>query len=259
MNLANSIPTTRNNDGFSAVQSGAASMHRRHCDKVYLLTMKVAVEYHKHQLASAVCGARGFWFVNFPNVVLTAMSSILSFVTTSPSFMKPGAEGKRVIVSMAVGIMTIVVNFINGLQRKISYDSLVMQHKMATTELRRIMYSLESLRSEGLSAEEEKIEAAKIEAEFCHMQTLIGEEGDIEAPRITDAFVMLETQLQTRMHGERLDEGVPLAAAEALAVKIKNSRFFPLFLPKFDASIVKEVMGTSSIVKEAMETSRSRA
>jgi hypothetical protein len=204
------------------------------------LYLVIARNLHMHRLGAVYFRLRYRWVLFLPSTVITAIASILSFLSESKAV--GGSKSGKVSLwfSIAVGILAIVSVFLQTLSSELNYQGKAEMHEAVSLDLRRV---LDSLDIEGVDGDLEAFKGdavmqdLKEKYEARSQQTLNGCKYVLPL-EIVAAFALVSSRFSTsdayRRLARKKDTRWPTIFTivyDEIFIAISKSCCFPLFLP----------------------------
>jgi hypothetical protein len=204
------------------------------------LYVVIVSNLHAHRLAAVHFRTKYRFFLFLPATFITAIASILSFLSESKAV--GGSKSGKVSLwfSIAVGILAIVSVFLQTLSSELNYQGKAEMHEAVSLDLRRV---LDSLDIEGVDGDLEAFKGdavmqdLKKKYEARSQQTLNGCKYVLPL-EITAAFALVASRFSTsdayRKLARKKDTRWPTIFTivyDEIFIAIAKSRCFPLFLP----------------------------
>eukprot|EP00041_Stephanoeca_diplocostata_P019156 m.407625 g.407625 ORF g.407625 m.407625 type:complete len:361 (-) comp21228_c1_seq3:433-1515(-) len=214
-------------------------------------------ENQMHRLAANYFAFRHFYFLFLPAAVLTLLSGVLSFLSTSDAVTDSTSSDKtKDTLASIVGAIALVASFLQTINDQLKWSSRAEMHKSAQTDLKKIVDDLEfkemSLDTEDSGTQHEMGHSVKIETyEKMYAQVMLGCKSSVPI-NIYQAFNTIETRVQLELlPADKDDNGAPLLHGTVtpavfmsmiyneLYCIIASKWYFPLALPDADL-VMKE-------------------
>uniref|UniRef100_A0A7S1HS77 SMODS and SLOG-associating 2TM effector domain-containing protein n=1 Tax=Eutreptiella gymnastica TaxID=73025 RepID=A0A7S1HS77_9EUGL len=210
--------------------------------------MQIEIERQMHRLAAEYYTFRQFWFLFFPPALMTLVSGILSFVTTSEPTARLDSE-VNVALSIVVGILSLISTFWQTLNDQLKYGARKERHASAALDLKTILDSLDFADISRLADSSVKANVSKYHE--LYSQVMIGCKSNVPI-EIDQAFRTLGTRLFMELPAI-VDDGTAEALTsfnrEQLLVICYNEMYctiaqgwlWPMALPDAETAIQKTI------------------
>ena len=106
------------------------------------LWMQIECERQMHRLAAEYFRFRHFWVLFLPAAMMTLVSGVLSFVTTSEMTARPDSA-VNVVLSTVVGVLSVISTFWQTLNDQLKYGARKEMHASAALDLKTILDTLD--------------------------------------------------------------------------------------------------------------------
>ena len=244
---------------LSATKSVEGSKNEAaHDNMIACLFIKMEEEHQMHRLAAAYYGFWHFWFLFLPAALLTMISGVLAFMSTSEAV----STGVRVILAVVVGCLALLATFLQTINDQLAYGSRADMHKSAVLDLKRITDDLEFMQIDRIGSSDNHMTVGTYQKMYSQIQQ--GCKSMIPI-RIAQTFKCIETRLMLNLPSNREVEFKGLIGTNELYLTVWNEAYcivesywlFPMFLPdphRTINSVLDRVH--ASLVDDVPESSR---